>query len=190
MKKKIIRIGTSGAFSTGKSTLCKAISERNNLSLVKEVARSVAKDFGLTRIQDLRDRIELRAYFQWGCLLQQLSREANQKGSYISDRTPVDNAMYWEIYNRGYFPEIINQNYLEMCKRHMETYDFVILVTPEFSIVDDGFRATNEKLQSEENLIVLDFLHRWLPSDKILRVRGSVGERVLQVEEKIREVLS
>ena len=132
----MFKIGITGAESTGKTTLAKAL--RNHYSdsiLINETARNFKKD-------DLR-----KCSMQYNILLAQLQQEliCSGKNIVICDRTLADNL----IYLTNICPNQ-NKNLFNLVRNWIETYDLIFFTSIEdIPFVDDGFRFMDNDLRNK-----------------------------------------
>jgi hypothetical protein len=86
-------IGLTGAHRTGKTTVCKVLSETNGFPFLKSSTTEIAKDLGI----DLSKPISLkhRCEFQTAVLgVFSKVYEKHGRGIFVCDRTPLDLAAY------------------------------------------------------------------------------------------------
>ena len=81
-----------GSHSTGKTTLCRYVSNRYQLPMITEVARSVLAEME-TSLDALRTDIDLVGEYQARVFHRQIEVEKAQNGPFVSDRT-FDNLAY------------------------------------------------------------------------------------------------
>ena len=175
------RIGLCGAQGTGKSTLSRILAEKLKLPLIEEQARIAAKLFGITRpSRDIKKRPELALAYEIQCLTLQLQSEEQHKRGFVSDRTIIDIAVYWNKWLAHKSPAVLNRFIYELCERRAKTYDLVVYIPPEIPLVNDRFRSTNQDYQAEMDFLMRAMLKVCNPRSCI-KVTGTVKERVSQV---------
>ena len=178
-----MKIGICGAQSTGKTTLAKALAERLGLPLITEQARVVAEKMGIRCEEDLR-RLppEKQIEFQEKCLAAQRDAENRYYSGFVSDRTVVDNAVYWLVWNYAHADLYSRFEYLILCYAWaIQNYDLLVYCpsTIEQQPEDDGFRISTKSYQEEVDFLIETLLLGWeLP---FIRVEGPVENRVQQV---------
>jgi nicotinamide riboside kinase len=178
-----MRIGITGSHGTGKTTLAKALAEQTGLPLIEEQARYVAQKLGITSIKSLRDDQNRGANFQWGCLNQQLQVEKRQH--FVSDRTTIDNAVYWLKYHAHRWPSEASNYYYQRALGNVKNYDLIIYVPPEFPPEDDGFRGTDRGQQLEVDIYIRAFLALTEPS--FITVKGTMEQRLKEAISAIQD---
>ena len=80
-----VRVYLVGAHSTGKTTLARWVRDRYGLPMISEVARGVLAEME-ARLDALRSNVELVNRYQAEVFERQLAAEAEQPGSFVSDR--------------------------------------------------------------------------------------------------------
>ncbi|QDU69012.1 ATP-binding protein [Engelhardtia mirabilis] len=80
-----LRIYLVGAHSTGKTTLARWIRDHYGLPMISEVARGVLAEME-AQLDSLRSNLDLVDRYQREVFERQLSAEADQQGSFVSDR--------------------------------------------------------------------------------------------------------
>lgn len=87
-----MRVYFVGSHSTGKTTLCRYVSERYSMKMVTEVARNVLAERE-TNLKDLRSNIAQVNSFQQEVFARQVAAERMLKDEFVSDRS-FDNLAY------------------------------------------------------------------------------------------------
>lgn len=173
-----MRIGICGAQGTGKSTLAAALAEKLGMPLITEQARKAAAAMGIEDLSTLRGRPFTGAQFQKNCLNRQIVAE-DDLDSFISDRTTLDNAVYWlkwHSHNAGFIENLI---YYTQAEKQAALYDLIIYVPIEIPLEDDNFRSVNPAYQREIDYLLGLFLKS--KDRHYITVQGSLEERVAQV---------
>lgn len=175
-----MKIGICGAQGVGKSTLARALSEHLGLPLIGEQAREVIKLLNFDRPRELRDKPQVGVTYQVRCLFSQIRAEEEQEPGFVSDRTFIDNAVYFNKWHAHQAASGFACLYYEICRQGVKNYDLVVYVPPEIPLKDDKFRSVNLDYQSEIDFLVRLFLQGF-PVRSWIKVKGTVEERVRQV---------
>lgn len=174
-----MKFSISGAQSTGKSTIIKAIQERKlfpNNTLVTEVVRTLAlKGIKINKGADHKSQM---------MIFEEHYKNTLRYDNLISDRSSLDAFAYatWDYLNGSYTYEEHKQHeaiFLDTIKN----YHLTFYVAPEFPIVDDGFRSTDFTYQTEIHNIFLKLIKKYdLP---VVCISGTVDQRVNIIQDSI-----
>ncbi|OPX90073.1 MAG: Cytidylate kinase [Pelotomaculum sp. PtaB.Bin104] len=178
-----MKIGISGAQSTGKTTLARALSEKLGLPLIEEQARVAAREFGYKNLKATKEQPALGRQFQWRCLMLQMAAEDHCPEGFISDRTVLDNAVYWMKWNSRWSESKENMLFYRTVEDRVGKYDFIVYVPLEIPLVADGFRSTGRDYQEEIDFMIRLFLMSYTKS--FITVTGDLVNRVKQVDRSV-----
>ena len=171
-------ISFSGAQSTGKSTLLKFWQEAVPIwTYVPEVTRLVKREYDLPINEDGNDLTQTM-------IMAEHLRNAfvNRLQHAILDRCSLDGIVYthWLCDNKKVSMGTYSHA-LYVFEKTIEKYDLIIYTSPEdVPVVDDGERSINVKFRDEITELFEQYLTK-VPEQVLLRVRGSVGERINQI---------
>lgn len=191
-----MRIAFFGACGTGKTTLVKSIYKELNLKPLYNNARDIIAGLGIEDVSEIEPT--KRALMLESILLSRIMKQIDLLDeNFISDRSPLDELMYWELDNDKNFPSLTPviqkfvHSYLERFK-----YDLLVYVPIEFDLSEeekseDKLRYVNEHRYIEDKY-VKEFYDKekndLLYCKKIISVTGSVEERIEQIKEALKEI--
>ena len=124
---------------------------------------------------------------QWSLLNSKIGKEKNLE-NFVADRSPADNVCYalrWCARETQDVPKSEMKHYIEVAKKHCETYDLIFfLPTGVIPLDDDGLRSSNENYQYEMNCLIKGILLDWRCPFTIIRSIG-LKERLEECQDKI-----
>lgn len=166
------RIAIVGSFSTGKTTLAEAISDRTRLPLLPEVAREVAA-LGFKLDKDATPEVESLIF------MRQYYNELTHV-DFVGDRSLIDVMAYasWVLDHQDRRKEFALWDACVEIARHTlrSQYTDVFYLPIEFDIVPDGLRPMDPAFQADIDERIRRLLH---DNDIVYEtVTGSVQERV------------
>lgn len=171
-------VSFSGPQSSGKSTLLKVCQEViPNWNYIPEVTRLVKREYNLPINEDGNDLTQTM-------IMAEHLRNAfvNRQEHAILDRCSLDGIVYthWLCDNK----KVSMGTYSHaryVFENTIKKYDLIIYTSPEdVPVVDDGERSINVQFRDEITELFEQYLTK-IPSEILLRVRGSVGERIKQI---------
>lgn len=141
----------TGAANTGKSTLMKMYSERNNVPIVQFETKPIMKEFGLETHSDI---IKLMATdirkgikFQEALIYGRIALFDSTERPFVSDRLPFDSYIYYLIQFAWADDPNNTMKLYELCTQHMETIEYVGILPwnslPLTAFKFDGKRVMN-----------------------------------------------
>lgn len=147
-----MRIGIYGPSGTGKSTLAKYIAETYDIPFITTSTKPLWEKLGVESHADLIHKTNMKPgfgmKFQWDVLGYRIDA-LDGKASFVTDRTPIDNAVYTllQCADKAPFNEI--DNYIKMCIKYLDMFDEVIYLpfNNEIPLEDDGMRIINPYYQ-------------------------------------------
>ena len=184
MAKRATTISITGAHGTGKTTLCRALSDRLQDMGACEIGREAPRliideaedpEF-LQRGQNTLERQLMVFLFQ---ALEENRTNELQDGFIIHDRTPVDVLAYTLILNPGLSDRVEGQVLMTAVRRWIHRYRNIYKVPIEFPLVEDGVREPDLEFQALVDQ-KLDELYRHFNIQPYI-VTGSVDERIDQI---------
>lgn len=172
-------ISFSGAQSTGKSTLLRFWQESvPEWSYVPEVTRLVKREYNLPINEEGNDLTQTM-------IMSEHLRYAYTKrdNHVVLDRCSLDGLVYthW-LCDKKKVSMGTYSHARYVFDNTIDKYDLIIYTSPEdVPVVDDGERSINIKFREE----IIDLFEKYfeiIPKQKVLRVAGSVQQRVEQIE--------
>lgn len=159
MSKKIYIAGTSGA---GKTTLAEYISKRYRIPFVSLSSKELWPKFGVRThaelIQMANENPEKGVDFQWQ-LLELRNKKLENLGEYVTDRSPLDNLVYYMIQCSSHQSGSEVSAYISACS---ESYpgDFtqIYLTCNPTTIENDGYRINNPYYQVMVDILFMYYL--------------------------------
>ena len=191
-----MRIAFLGACGTGKTTLVEAMYKDLGLKPVYNNARNVMSGLGITDLTDVEDT--KRALLCESILITRLTKQLELfDEGFISDRSIIDELMYWELDNEKNFPSLTSTlkdfvyTFLNKNK-----YDLLICIPVEFDLSEKEKNADRLRWVDEhrylEDKFVKDFYNEEKEKlnccKKIIMITGSIEERKKQINEALKEL--
>lgn len=183
----------TGAHSTGKTTLLKKLQELYpDIYFTHSVTRETItkEERKLDEISDGTQEKILKGIESREKELVEIGKDKN----IFMDRCFLDFAAYTEaFYKKGLVSKEFLMGIGQDCDRRFGdkdpyAYDVIFYLPIEFDIVDDGERNTDEKLQSEVDLIIQDLLivAKEEYGIRVVHITGTLEERVKRVQDVLR----
>ena len=166
-------IALSGAQCTGKTTLLNALRSdekfNSNFVFVDEIVRSIQKrGFKINEAgTDETQRVVMETHEQ----------NAQLEGNVLLDRCALDCMAYtiWMWRHHKITRETYNYCYKTFIDIIMK-YDIIFYLSPEFDIIPDGTRSTDEKFRNEVVEIFEQLIREF--SLTVVKLTGTVEERL------------
>lgn len=174
-----MKIGFTGAQSTGKTTLLNALKSEKcfkDFDFCEGVTRWV-NSLGVAINEDGDDTTQ-------ELILMRHIYNLYTHDSMIADRTIIDVLVYtiW-MFDNGKIEERTYNKVCNVFEKAIKEYDYIFFIEPEFEVVDDGVRSSDTKFQEEiNNIFKIVLTSRNISYTKI---SGSVRQRVSQVLEAL-----
>ena len=174
-----MKIILTGAQGTGKTTLIRRLSELHpDYAVVPEIARQLAKE-GYTINERATDKDQ-------DAIFNRLKTELSKKDDMFSDRGLIDVIAYdYYLMNQGRLSEdTLNKHIVEFIDFMEENDDVVYIFVPiEFPVEEDGVRSTDEDFRTQIESSIAEILGSEDFGGAWFAVSGTVGERIVQIEE-------
>ena len=153
---KNIRIGICGPSGTGKSTLAKYISEKYEVPFVTTSTKPLWEKHYITSHESLINKTLSDP--KWGLqfqheVLDYRIKMMDENPNFITDRTPIDNLVYFLLQNTHSVSANDTEEYILRCKFALEKMNGLICLpfSEEIPLSDDGARITNKYYQYTVN---------------------------------------
>lgn len=160
MKLKNLKVALIGAESTGKTTLAKKFANEVNCSIINENAREILKERNLI-VKDLLKDKQLGIEIQYEIIERRLKKERKLK-SFISDRSTLDNLMYYLKWFSEFDNEKNVNNYINLCFENAKNYDYIFLCpTKSINLKKDNIRLGNEIERKNTEIFLLGLLYKF-----------------------------
>ncbi|MDB4430316.1 ATP-binding protein [bacterium] len=171
-------VSFTGAQSTGKTTLLNKIRDLNpNLNFIDEVTRRIKREYDLPINEDGGDITQSMIMTDH---IANMYRKYD--GDVILDRCAVDGVVYthW-LYDKLLISEDVF-NWSQLIYNQLKSkYDVIFYTSPEdVSLVDDGERSIDVQFRND---IIRLFEERLAESDNVVRLSGTVEERLKYIKE-------
>jgi nicotinamide riboside kinase len=174
-----MRIYFVGSHATGKTTLCRHVSQRYGLPMITEVARAVLAEME-TSLDALRTDMELVGEYQQRVFARQVAIEKLHNGTFVSDRA-FDNLAYAAEHTTIVADLLDDTRFREYMQWVSE--GVVFYLRPHASLLrDDGVRAGVSwesvlRIDGMIKLMLEQYRISYLPLDSV-----SMQERVRAVQ--------
>lgn len=177
-----MRIALSGVQCTGKTTILeemKKCKEFENFTFIKECIRDLQKK-GILINEQGNDETQLT--------IMNVHIDNLLKDNCVFDRCILDCVSYAKYsLKHGKITEKTYNNCLDSFNQYIDRYDYIVYLVPEFKMIEDGTRSTNEDFRNEVKNYFDEFVNdiENNHSVKIIRLTGSVKNRLKQLLEGI-----
>jgi nicotinamide riboside kinase len=174
-----VRIYFVGSHATGKTTLCRYVSQRYALPMISEVARAVLAEME-TSLDALRTDMDLVAEYQERVFARQVTVEHQHAGRFVSDRA-FDNLAYVAEHTTNAAAMMNDERFRDYMRWVSEGVVFFLRPHPTL-LKDDGVRAGLSwdavvRIDGMVKLMLEQHQVRYLPIESV-----SMQERVRAVE--------
>lgn len=184
--KKGIKIVFSGASSVGKSTLINVLREEfRDFTVQTESVRYLKNKYGM----DFRSG---DTALQMALLTMQTNLLISPGNSFL-DRS-LDNSFaycsYYRDRNQSDIPESAFRFIEDISKEYAQKYiDLIIFLRPEFPVVEDGVRITDDDYRRDTDLAIEKTIKDWGLEDRTITPHGSVIERAVYCKPFIEKLI-
>lgn len=191
-----MRIAFLGACGTSKTTLVEAMYKDLGLKPVYNNARNVMAGLGITDLTDVENT--KRALLCESILIKRLTKQLELiDEGFISDRSIIDELMYWELDNEKNFPSLTTTlkdfvySFLNKFK-----YDLLICIPVEFDLSEKEKNADRLRWVDEHRYLEDKYVKKFYNEEKeklncckkIIMITGSIEDRKKQINEALKEL--
>lgn len=177
-----MKIAITGAQSTGKSTLLRALKNDDDLKgfeFIDELTRKIAAR-GININEEGSNMSQIFTVT--------IHAENIMKSHFISDRCALDGLVYTKwLYDQGKVDQWIMDYALGVAKEVLPRYDYIFYLPPEIPIEDDGVRSADIKFRDE--VVALFEKYTRELNIKLIELTGSVKDRVKQFKRALESQL-
>lgn len=174
-----MKLGISGAQSTGKTTLLNALRSETffkDFSVCNEVTRKVAS-YGIP-INEQGNSVTQEL------IMNQHIVNLVMHDKMITDRTSLDGFIYTTyLHEKGQVDHQTWQYAKEVMKKTLPMYDILFYIAPEFDIVADGVRSVD--IEFRKDIVDLFDEYIYTKNLNVIKLTGSVRDRIQQVMEAV-----
>ena len=175
MDRKIALIGSHG---TGKTSVVERLAEITKLPVIEELARNY--DMNTPDMNEYK-------FFQKQLLLEQIKAEMALKlsnGSFISDRSTIDNMAYFLLKCENVSTEEEKTRYVNIAIQNALLYNYLFYIPIEIPLDNnDEFRFNDEIFRSQVDDKIVQIIE--LFKLHVITIRGSLDERISTILEMI-----
>lgn len=190
---KPVRIFISGVSGTGKTKLAKHIESKYGIPFISTSGKALWREFNIRSHQDLilqsiKDP-EFALRYQER-LLAYREEVLNGQVSFVSDRGPLDNLLYFSMQVAPHVDNSVSYNYSEKCFLMQQRYcdiQIFLELSRDIPLEDDGMRVTSRLYQKGMNAIINDIIqtHERFFSVSIRKINIWDWERRIEIVENI-----
>lgn len=191
-----MRIAFLGACGTGKTTLVEAMYKDLGLKPVYNNARNVMAGLGITDLTDVENT--KRALLCESILITRLTKQLELiDEGFISDRSIIDELMYWELDNEKNFPSLttILKDFVYSFLNKIK-YDLLVCIPVEFDLSEKEKNADRLRWVDEHRYLEDEYVKKFYNEEKeklncckkIIMITGSIEERKKQINEALKEL--
>ena len=173
-----LRIALIGSHGTGKTSIVEELVRITRLPIIEEIARNY--DMNTSNIYEYK-------HYQKQLLLEQIKTETSlilSKGSFISDRSSIDNMAYFLLKCKLNATKQELVWYSQIAIHNSLRYSHLFYVPIEIPLpTDDEFRFEDEMFQKNIDREINEIISRF--GVGVITIRGSLKERVKTILEVI-----
>lgn len=166
-----MKIGLFGASGTGKTTMAKHIEQitGKKIPYVSCAASDLFPKYGFKTHRDVLNADQSTALAFQMDLLQFRKDKLKGHDSFITDRTPMDNATYFLTQSAPNLSNAVVKEYMSLCEESLNDYDLLVhMPVNTFKWEDEGKRVESEDYHWAWDLVAQGLLKRFAEYTSVL----------------------
>ena len=191
-----MKISFLGACGTGKTTLVEALYKDLGLKPVYNNARKVMSGLGITDLTDVEPT--KRALLCESILITRLTKQMQTwNEGFISDRSIIDELMYWELDNQKNFPSLTDtlKDFVYTFYSKFK-YDLLVCIPVEFDLSEKEKNADRLRWVDEHRYLEDEYVKKFYNEEKknprccrkVITVSGTIEQQIEQIKDAIKEL--
>jgi len=177
-----LKIAFTGPSMCGKTTLATKVSESLNeqgihLPYINLSGSSIWEEFGFTSHQDILIKTamspEIGLAYQER-LLEKRTEIINNNDGFVTERSPLDNMLYFLKQNAPYLDQHQTRAYFDKCVEQIEKLDYIFLLPPLYHEGQSATRINNPYIIDMDYELLLWLVNRMKVSKRASRRRASI----------------
>jgi hypothetical protein len=173
-----LKIAIAGPSGVGKTTLAHWIANEYGIPFITTSTKPLWEKYNIQSHKELVSRTILNPSWGYQFQLELLEMRQNiidTNNNFVTDRSPMDNLVYFLMQNTPYMSEGETEEYVKLCADALGKLDCLIQIpfTELINLEDDGKRIPNKYYQMTTNItfvMAAGLLDPYLKPDGPLRV--------------------
>jgi nicotinamide riboside kinase len=187
LRRRPLKVSISGAHSTGKSTILKRLTSEINLgqrtAYIEEIPRELIDHSGAPDYLQRQSHSPEKQLLMMGMQLQREASIAYHADLLITDRCIIDHLAYIQVLFPDYLSSFEGQQWEELAREWMKTYDLLAVTRISAPLTTDGVRENDEKFRlAAQNAIYTIIEEAPIPQ---LQIQGDVNEAANSIVSQI-----
>lgn len=173
-----MKICLAGPSGTGKTTLCHWINKEFGIPFVPTSTKGLWDKWKIKCHEDIikKSAADHKWGYEWQLdVLRHRAVELSKHSEFITDRSPLCNAVYFLMQAAPFLSYAETLDYLEKCKRLLDTVDGVIFIpfNRDMGLENDGYRVNNIIYQECSQLYFDYTLYRYMQPKRFKRITST-----------------